>query len=192
MTRYTPAQHYTWFGVSAVVLAAAFGWVAFNYHLPLVYLPCALAALTGGVLFAMVFRPAIETHEGYLAIGKRIIPWMDIRRLDRTPYIAGNSPLIVRITLFDDSHLVLVYSGDLDSCNSLLRHLRRYSRDALIEGVPYRQYWGEVLASGGERKPVPPPRYRILRPEDEAEVERLYQRLKTVGNLDQKNSTDEK
>ena len=36
------------------------------------------------------------------------------------------------------------------------------------------------------------PRYRILRPEDEAEVERLYQRLKTVGNLDQKNSTDEK
>src|SRR5260370_26912808 len=35
------------------------------------------------------------------------------------------------------------------------------------------------------------PRYRILRPEDEAEVERLYQRLKTVGNLDQKNSTDE-
>ena len=31
-----------------------------------------------------------------------------------------------------------------------------------------------------------------LRAEDEAEVERLYQRLKTVGNLDQKNSTDEK
>ena len=37
----------------------------------------------------------------------------------------------------------------------------------------------------------PAPRYRILRPEDEAEVERLYQRLKAVGNLDQKNS-DEK
>ena len=48
-----------------------------------------------------------------------------------------------------------------------------------------------MLASGGERKQAPPPRYRILRPEDEAEVERLYQRLKTVGNLDQKN-TDEK
>jgi hypothetical protein len=29
-------------------------------------------------------------------------------------------------------------------------------------------------------------------PEDEAEVERLYQRLKTVGHLDQKNSADEK
>ena len=65
--------------------------------------------------------------------------------------------------------------------------------DALIDGIPYRQYWGEVLAPASERKqPAPLPRYRILRPEDEAEVERLYQRLKTVGNLDQKNSTDEK
>jgi hemerythrin superfamily protein len=78
--------------------------------------------------------------------------------------------------------------------------LRRLSRDALIDGIPYRQYWGEVLASGGEpQERMGPkmgqkmgPRYRILLPEDEAEVERLYQRLKSVGNLDQKNSTDEK
>jgi hypothetical protein len=189
MTRYTPAQHYTWFGIGAVVLASVFGWVAFNLHLPLVYVPCELAVLTAALLFALATRPAIETHEGYLAIGKRIIPWMDIRRLDRTGWIWL---LVVRVTLFDDSRLILIFPGDLDSCNSLLRHLRRYSRDALIDGIPYRQYWGEVLSSGSERKQVPPPRYRILRPEDEAEVERLYQRLKTVGNLDQKNSTDEK
>ena len=49
-----------------------------------------------------------------------------------------------------------------------------------------------LLAAGSDRRQAPPPRYRVLRPEDEAEVERLYQRLKTVGNLDQKNSTDEK
>ena len=100
------------------------------------------------------FRPTVEVHEGYLAIGKRIIPWMDIRRLDRTGWI---SPLIVRITLFDDSRLLLIYPGDLDSCNSLLRHLRRLSRDALIDGIPYRQYWGEVLAPGSERKQAAPP-----------------------------------
>src|SRR5262249_38643456 len=146
--------------------------------------------VTAALMFAMALRPAIEIHEGYVSIGKRIIPWMDIRRLDRTGWI---SPLIVRITLFDDSCLLLIFPGDLDSCNSLLRHLRRLSRDALIDGIPYRQYWGEVLApAANERKQAPPPRYRILRPEDEAEVERLYQRLKTVGNLDQKNSTDEK
>ena len=189
MTRYTPAQHYTWFGLGAVVLTGIFTWVAFNYLWPWVFVPSVLAALTAVLLFLMALRPAIETHEGYLALGKRIIPWMDIRRLDRTGWI---SPLIVRITLFDDSRLVLIFPGDLDACNSLLRHLRRYSRDALIDGIPYRQYWGEVLSTGSERKQVQPPRYRILRPEDEAEVERLYQRLKAVGNLDQKNSTDEK
>ena len=69
--------------------------------------------------------------------------------------------------------------------------MRRASRDALIDGVPYRQYWGEVLAPVVEAAQTLPPRYRLLRPEDEAEVERLYQRLKTVGNLDQKNSADE-
>jgi hypothetical protein len=114
---------------------------------------------------------------------------MDIRRLDRTGWV---SPLVVRITLFDDSRQVLLYPGDLDACNALLRHLRRSSRDALIDGVPYRQYWGEVLAPVAESARALPPRYRILRAEDEAEVERLYQRLKTVGNLDQKNSADEK
>jgi len=189
MTRYLPARHYLGFAISAVVLAALVGWFAWAFHLNLAYIPAGMFVLSGALLFAMAFRPAIEIHEGYLSIGKRIIPWMDIRRLDRTGLL---SPLILRITLFDDSRLLLVYPGDLDSCNSLLRHLRRLSRDALIDGVPYRQYWGEVLAVGGERKQPPAPRYRILRPEDEAEVERLYQRLKTVGNLDQKNSTDEK
>lgn len=190
MTRYLPARHYLWFGIAAVVLAAGFGWVGVNFTV-FYYVASGLFLLTAGLLFAMAFRPAIEIHEGYLSIGRRVIPWIDIRRLDRTTgWIA---PLIIRVTLFDDSRLLLVYPGDLDSCNSLLRHLRRLSRDALIDGIPYRQYWGEVLSPGSERKQAQPPmpRYRILRPEDEAEVERLYQRLKTVGNLDQKNS-DEK
>jgi hypothetical protein len=189
MTRYLPAHHYRWFGSSAVVLAGLSGWLGAQRHLA--FIPAGLFLLTAGFLFFMAFRPAIEIHEGYVSIGSRIIPWMDIRRLDRTT--SWVPPLLVRITLYDDSRLILVYPGDLDCCNSLLRHLRRLSRDALIDGVPYRQYWGEVLTPGATgRKPVPLPRYRILRPEDEAEVERLYQRLKTVGNLDQKNSTDEK
>jgi hypothetical protein len=189
MTRYLPARHYRWFGISAVALAGLCAWAGTFMHAA--YVPAGLFLLTAALLFLMAFRPAIEIHEGYVSIGGRIVPWMDIRRLDRTGWL---SPLILRVTLFDDSRLLLVFPGDLDSCNSLLRHLRRLSRDALIDGIPYRQYWGEVLAPGGERKQqqTPLPRYRILRPEDEAEVERLYQRLKTVGNLDQKNSTDEK
>ena len=187
MTRYLPAKHYLWLGAAAVVFSGLCTW--FAGALALAYVPAGLFLATAAILIVLALRPPIEIHEGYLSIGKRIIPWMDIRRLDRTGWI---SPLIVRVTLFDDSRVILVYPGDLDSCNSLLRHLRRLSRDALIDGIPYRQYWGELLSANNERKQAPAPRYRILRPEDEAEVERLYQRLKTVGNLDQKNSTDEK
>src|SRR5215813_9448281 len=187
MTRYTPARHYLSFGIVAVALAVFSGWLGLDW--PPAFVPAVLFLLSSVLLFLMAFRPAIEIHEEYLAVGKRIIAWMDIRRLDRTGWI---SPLIVRITLFDDSRVTLIYPGDLDSCNSLLRHLRRLSRDALIDGIPYRQYWGELLATSSDRKLAPPPRYRVLRPEDEAEVERLYQRLKAVGHLDQKNSADEK
>lgn len=187
MTRYLPARHYLWFGLTAVALAGFSGWLGQDWAPA--FIPAALFLATAAVLLAMAFRPAIEIHEGRLQVGRRRIPWMDIRRLDRTGWI---SPLIVRITLFNDSRLLLIYPGDLDSCNSLLRHLRRLSRDAMIDGIPYRQYWGEVLNSPSDRKQAPPPRYRILLPEDELEVERLYQRLKTVGNLDQKNSADEK
>jgi hypothetical protein len=185
MTRYVPARHYLSFGIVALALAAFSGWLGIGWTPA--FIPAILFLFSSFLLLVMAFRPAIELHEGYLAIGRRVVPWIDIRRLDRTGWI---SPLIVRVTLFDDSRLVLVYPGDLDSCGSLLRQLRRQSRDALIDGVPYRQYWGEVLSPGPERKQAPAPRYRVLRPEDEAEIERLYQRLKTVGNLDQKN-TDE-
>ena len=186
MTRYSAAPHYLWLGIVSLALSAGTGWVAWN-GAALAFIASGLFALTAAVLFVTAFRPAIEVHEGYLAIGRRIVPWMDVRRLDRCGWA---TPLIARLTLFDDSRILLIYPGDVDSCNSLLRHLRRLSRDALIDGVPYRQFWGEVLTPGS--KPASAPRYRILLPEDEAEVERLYQRLKTVGNLDQKNSTDEK
>lgn len=186
MTRYLPARYYLWFGIAAVLLAVFAGWLGWNWAPA--FIPAGLSLLTAVALFMMAFHPAIEVHEGHLSMGKRRIPWMDIRRLDRTGWI---SPLIVRLTLYDDTRMLLIYPGDLDSCNSLLRHLRRYATDALIDGIPYRQYWGELLSAGAERRQIPPLRYRILRPEDEAEVERLYQRLKTVGNLDQKNSTDE-
>ncbi len=89
------------------------------------------------------------------------------------------------MTLADQQRILLVHAGDLDSSTSLLRHLRRYSREALLDGIPYRQFWGEA--------PTPknlPPRYPLLRPEDEEEVERLFQRLKSVGRLDQRGSDE--
>ena len=77
---------------------------------------------------------------------------MDIRRIDRTGWL---SPLIVRLTLYDDSRLTLIYPGDLESCKSLLRTLRRMAHDALIDGIPYRQYWGEVQAPSSAKTVSP-------------------------------------
>jgi hypothetical protein len=102
------------------------------------------------------------------------------------------TPLIVNLTLTGDRRVVLIYPGDIDAGKSLLRHLRRCAKDALIDGIPYRQFWGEAVPNLGiERRQLPSPKYQLLRPEDEADVERMFQRLKTVGHLDPKGS-DEK
>ena len=82
MTRYLPARQYLWFGISAVVLAGLSGWL--GTELAPAMVPAGLFLLTAAILFLLAFRPPIEIHEGYISIGSRIIPWMDIRRLDRT------------------------------------------------------------------------------------------------------------
>jgi hypothetical protein len=188
MTRYLPARHYISFGIVALGLAIFSGWLGIEWT-P-VYVPAFLFLVSSALLLALAVRPPVEVQEAYLTVGKRMIPWMDIRRLDRTGWL---SPLIVRLTLYDDSKVTIVYPGDLDSCRSLLRTLRRMCRDALIDGIPYRQYWGEVLSSNAKGKQISPgPRYRLLLAEDEAEVERLYQRLKSVGHIDPKSSADDK
>jgi hypothetical protein len=161
-------------------------------------IPSALFACTGFVLYYLASRPAIEIHEHWLRIGNDMIPWQDIRRLDRTRW---NSPLAVYLTLIDDRRVALLFPGDGDACSELLRFLRRNSREALIDGVPYRQFWGEVLPSSKEQRQIgvgisggsasgASPKYRIVRPEEEEEIERMLQRLKTVGNLDSKSSDE--
>jgi hypothetical protein len=173
--------------LAATLFGAFCVWYGWTW--PAAYIAAALFLASAGVLFYLARRPAIEIHETHLRIGRRTIPWMDIRRLDRTGWL---SPLIVHLTLFDKSRILLIYPGDTDSANSLLRHLRRCSREALIDGIPYRQFWGEGMPGPGEPRPLASPRYRLLRPEDEAEVERLYHRLKTVRHLDPDSSGDEK
>jgi len=186
VTRYLPARHYLTFGVVALGLATFSGWLGVQFAAA--FIPAVLFLASAALLLGLAIRPPVEVQEGYLVIGKRIIPWMDVRKLDRTGWL---SPLVVRITLYDDETVHLIYPGDLDSCKTLLRSLRRMCRDALIDGIPYRQYWGEVLTQSGERKSLPAHRYRLLLPEDELEVERLYQRLKSVGHIDPKKSSDE-
>jgi hypothetical protein len=181
IARYTASRRYVFLAISTLIAALLTGSIALRW--PQAWVAVALFALIAAGVSLLAFRPAIEIHEAYLAVGRRAIGWSEIRRIDHTGWTA---PLAVHVTLADRSRVLIVHAGDLDSSSGLLRHLRRYSREALLDGIPYRQFWGEAPTS----KQLPPPRYPLLRPEDEEEVERLFQRLKSVGRLDARSSNE--
>jgi hypothetical protein len=185
MTRYVPSRHFLHAALAALAGAALSAAVGVIW--PLAWVPAVLFVGSAGVLGWLAFRPPIEIHETHLSVGGRLIPWSDIRRLDTTGWL---SPLVLRLALFDDRIVRVIYPGDPDSAGRLLREMRRLARHALIDGVPYHRFWGEA-AVGPPRKPPASLRQPVLRPEDEAEVERLYQRLKAVGHLDSKSSPDD-
>ncbi|MDE3196072.1 MAG: hypothetical protein KGN84_07005 [Acidobacteriota bacterium] len=185
MSRYVPARHYISFGIVAMALAGFAGWIGLTWTPA--FCPALLFLLVSVVLLGLAFRPAIKIYDSHIEIGKRMIPWQDIRRVDRTGWI---SPLVVKLTLYDDETIMIVYPGEVDCCKHLLRTLRQLATSAVIDGVPYRQYWGELM--GADTKRLAAPRFRVLRPEDEEEVERLYFLLKTVGHIDPRNSGDER
>ena len=185
MTCYSPSRHYLTAGLVALGLAGFSAWVAWQWAPA--YVAAVLFIASAAVLITLALQPPVRVSEEHLAIGTRVIPWREIQRLDRTSWI---SPLIVHLTLTGDRRLLVVYPGDVDAGKSLLRQLRRCARGALIDGIPYRQFWGELLPAAAERRQLNSPKYQLLRPEDEAEVERLFQLLKTVGHLDR--SSDEK
>jgi hypothetical protein len=199
LARFTSSRVYVSLTIFAVGGALFSAWSALRWAPS--WIAAALFALSALALAVATIRPVIEIFETHLAIGRRVILWRDVRRVDQTGW---NTPLVVVLTLHDRQRIHLLYSGDLDSSTSLLRHLRRFSREALLDGVPYREFWGELSAgdrSNEQPKNSPPEpsgkeastplRYPVLRSEDEEEVERLFQRLKSVGHLESKNS-DEK
>ena len=186
VARYVPSRRYLVLAIVALAGTALSATTALRW--PPAWMATALFALTGLALLMLALRPAIEIHEKHLLVGRAAIPWGDIRRLDQTGW---NAPLAVYLTFPDERRFLLLHSGNLDSSTSLLRHLRRYSREALLDGIPYKQFWGEALPPAQQPPPrqLPPARYPLLRPEDEDEVERMFQRLKAAGSIDR--SSDE-
>ncbi len=185
VTYYAPSRNYFWIGLAALLLAGFSMWCATRW-VP-ASIPAGLFAGSAVLLLFLSVRPPVGVSKDALLIGERRIPWTEIRRVDRTGWV---SPLILRLELRGRKTLYLIYPGDMDSSNSLLRQIRKQAREALLDGVPYTQFWGLEIP-GAERKELPSPKYQILRPEDEAEVERLYARLKAVGRLEP-NTPEEK
>ena len=105
--RFTPARTYLSSAAVALGLAAFSGWCALKWW------PALFAGglfLIGGLLVLyLAMRPAIEVTESGLHLGKKSIPWSDIRRVDQTGWI---SPMVVDLTLVDHKRTRLIYPGD--------------------------------------------------------------------------------
>ena len=179
MTRYRPARHYAPAAVAAFALAVFAGWCGWNWKPA--FIPAALFLISSTVLAFLATRPAIVIRDGSWSVGEENFLWSEVERLDTTGWAI---PLILRITLRDDRIVHLIYPGDPENAARLLCQMRRLARGAWIEGIPYKQYWGEGPVPAEEARAGARPKYRVLCPEDEAEVERLYQRLKTAGRLE--------
>ena len=193
VARYRPSRRYILFAALAISGTAFCAWTGLRW--PSTWIAAGLFALTSAALIALVSRPIIEIHETHLQLGRSVIFWREIQKLDQTGWVA---PLAVDLTLANDRHVLLVYAGDLDSATSLLRHLRRYSRHALLDGVPYGQAWGEIektpepaVTSQPQRQLPPASHHPFLSPEDEQEIEKMFQRLKSVGRLDSRGSDEQ-
>jgi hypothetical protein len=186
VARYRPSRRYILLLLFALIGALLSAWSGLRW--PVAWIAATGFAVSAAAVLALVLRPVIEIHESHLQVGRRAIPWRNIRRLDRTGW---NAPLVMRLKIAGqttEEGILLIYAGDLDSSTSLLRHLRRYSKEALLDGIPYPQYWGEKPA---QAEPPSPAHYPLLRPEDEEEVEQMFQRLKSAGRIEQR-GPDEK
>ena len=185
IARYTSSRKYISLVLIATGGALLGAWTGMRWTPG--WIATALFGLSAIGVLILALRPVVEIHESHLQIGRTKIAWTEVARLDQTGW---NVPLAVYLTLGEGRRFLLIYPGDFDSCGSLLRHLRRFSREALLDGIPYRQFWGETQAAL-EPKKISPPRYPLLRPEDEEEVERMFQRLKSVGRLDSRGSDEQ-
>ena len=187
MNRYRPARQH----LPASLVAAAFAvfstWCGMNW--PLAFIPAGVFVGWAIVLYYFATRPTIEIRESGFSIGAETFYWHHLARLDST---AWSSPLVLSLTLRNGRRLRIIYPGNVESASRLLRQMRRMARDAVIDGLPYHEYWGDAPVALAEPPKLASPKYPLLRAEDEEEVDRLFQRLKTVGNLDSKTSPDDR
>lgn len=187
MQQYRPARK----NLTASFVAASLG--AFSVwcglHWPLGFIPAGFFFLSAIGLGYLASRPSILIADTHFSVGAETARWTEVERIDSTVW---TSPLVIKITLKDGTLIRLIYPGDVESASRLLRQVRRNARGALIDGVSYRDYWGDPVPAHNPRTSMPSPRYRLLRPEDEQEVEQLFQRLKSVGKIDTHTGAEER
>jgi dsDNA-specific endonuclease/ATPase MutS2 len=182
---YQPSRLYGRMGWAAVAGSAVC--VLCGLRAPLALIPASLCIATAVALFWLAARPPIRLEHSQFSIGERAIAWREVREINSSRFV---SPLILNLKLTNARHKLLVYPGDPDRINSLLVQLRKNSHLATFDGVAHRDYWTwSTLINRTNEPPAVEHPVRMLSAEEEEEIERLYQKLKSVGRLDSR-STD--
>ena len=174
---YRPASQYLPASLVAASLGVFSAWCGLQWSLA--FVPAGLFAISAALLYYLGSRPPIEVTDRSLRIGDRVIAWVDIDQIETTSW---NAPLVLNLTLADSQRLRLVYPGDVASADRLWREIRRKARAA-------RRREAEPPIPAPSPRSVDPaavraPRSRLLRHEDEREINELYRQLKAVGRLD--------
>lgn len=191
---FVPSRQYARFGWAA--LAGSVVCVLCGFGAPLAFIPALLCLTTAAGIFWLAARPPIRLGDTQFNIGDRCIAWREVREVNRSRFNNAGfiSPLILHLRLTNGRSKFLVFPGDADRVERLLKMVRKSSHLASFDGVPYRDYWmwNDPTGVEDERPALPPastPPVHLFSREDEEEIERLYQKLKTVGRLDSRSSS---
>ncbi len=185
---FVPSRLYGRTGGLITAGSAALGLLAFR--MPVFLIPVAILLLVGILLLWLAARPLIRVGETQFNVGERSIAWREVKEVNRVRIV---SPLILRIKLTNSRKRILIYPGDISRIEQLVHLLRKNSHLATFDGVAYRDYWtwssmtglhGQTQPGQQPAKPLLDQPVRMLTSDEEDEIERMYQKLKTVGSLD--------
>ena len=176
---FAPSRLYARMGWAA--LAGSVVCVLCGFRAPLAFIPGFLCAGTSTFLFWLTARPHIRVGEHQFNIGNRAIAWREVREINSSRFV---SPLLLKIKLTNSRQKLLIFPGEPERIARLLFYLRKNSQMASFDGVAYQDYWTwSSMAGTGENAPLEHP-VRMVSADEEDEIERMYQKLKTVGHLD--------
>lgn len=177
MTRFTPSKHFVYMALVAILLGLMSAWVAWQWSPAIV--PAALFFASALFLFWLSLHPVIEVSDRELLIGNRAIPWSSIVNIETTGWL---TPLVMKLHLESGRRVVLIYAGDLESSGRLKDMISHCAPHASLDGAPQRKRHAVLAVRNSKSTELE--RHPILTQEDEAEVERMFQRLREVGHLE--------
>ncbi len=185
---YQPSHLYS--RVGWVALAGSATCVLCGLRAPLAFIPGVLCAATSAFLFWLASRPAIRVGETQFNIGERAIAWREVVEINSSRFV---SPLLLKIKLTNSRRKTLIFPGEPERIARLMFQLRKNSSMASFDGVAHRDYWTWTSLAGlqggktGTDQPV-----KMVSTDDEEEIEKMFQQLKTEGRLEPRTTDSSK